>query len=208
MYQISAIGTFRMLVTDKVFFASTLFRTVACSSATFRAWRNRNGLFPETQGAGGWNRFSIGDVLVAALVSELTRGGIAAQTAVEAAMMASQPLTDLCGIEKNDKDHDLGKVVLRILKKWARMKDFPVLTIGRAGGGSLSVEFTMPVDMPILRVFSASDAEKSIPMVVTIVYLARLLPDLLMELLSVESEYDRAKYPPELLSPTFVRRSD
>jgi len=88
------------------------------------------------------------------------------------------------------------------------MKDFPVLTIGRAGRGSLSVEFTMPVDMPILRVFSASDVEIPIPTVVTIVYLARLLPDLLMELLSVESEYDRAKWPPELLSPSLSRESE
>ena len=67
-----------MMVTDKVFFASTLLHTIGCSSATFRAWRNRNGLFPETKDTGGWNKFSIIDVLLTAIVFELTNAGIGA----------------------------------------------------------------------------------------------------------------------------------
>jgi hypothetical protein len=193
-----------MIVTDKVFFASTLFSTVACSSATFRSWRNRNGLFPETQGSGGWNRFSIGDVLVTALVAELTKGGIAAQTAVDAAMMASVPLTDLCGTSKSDLNSDVGKVVLRILTKWARMKEFPMLRIGTAGN-AVAVEFTTPAEMPILRVFSPPAAESMISVVVSIVYLARLLPDVLLDLVMIESEYGRTQVPPELLSPASRR---
>jgi hypothetical protein len=196
-----------MLVTDKVFLASTLVSTVGCSSVTFRAWRNRNGLFPETQGSGGWNRFSIVDVLVAALVSELTSGGIAAQTAVEAAIMASQSLTDLCGVSTADQQSDVGDVVLRILKKWSSIRDFPLLTVNRASGSSVSIELKKPTEMPVLQVFSVPDADTPMPCVVTIVYLARLLPDVLLDLVSIESEFGRTQFPPELLSPSDAPRN-
>jgi hypothetical protein len=191
-----------MLLTDKVFFASTLCSATGCSSVTFRSWRNRNGLFPETQSTGVWNRFSIADVLVAGVVFELTRGGIAAQTAVEAAMKASLPLIELCGFVNSDKEKDLAQVVLRILKKWPNRKEFPVLTVGKPSGPGevLSVELKSPAEMPILRVFEVPQVDTPIPLVVTIVYLARLLPDILIDLLSNESEYGRAKFPPELSS--------
>ncbi|WLB91302.1 hypothetical protein [Bradyrhizobium japonicum] len=83
-----------MLVTDKIYFTSTLIAGAGCSSDTFRAWRNRNGLFPETSG-GKWNKFSIIDIFVAALVSDLTRTGMSAQFAVEASMKAAPLLEKL-----------------------------------------------------------------------------------------------------------------
>lgn len=191
-----------MLLTDKVFLASTLCGAVGCSSITFRSWRNRNGLFPETQSSGVWNRFSIADILVAGVVFELTRGGIAAQTAVEAAMKASSGLVGLCGFMQNDKEKHLAQVVLRILKKWPNRTEFPVLTVGKINGRveALAVEFRSPAELPIFRVFEASQLDNPIPLVVTIVYLARLLPDILMDLLDHESEHGRAIFPPELSS--------
>jgi hypothetical protein len=139
---------------------------------------------------------------VAGVVFELTRGGIAAQTAVEAAMKASLPLIELCGFVNSDKEKDLAQVVLRILKKWPNRKEFPVLTVGKPSGPGavLSVELKSPAEMPILRVFEVPQVDTPIPLVVTIVYLARLLPDILIDLLSNESEYGRAKFPPELSS--------
>ena len=93
-------------------------------------------------------------------------------------------------------------MVLRILKEWPSRMEFPVLTVSKAIGRSevLSVELKSPAEMPILRVFEVSHVDTSIPLVVTIVYLARLLPDILMDLLSNELEYGRAKFPPELSS--------
>jgi hypothetical protein len=73
-----------VLVTDKIYFTSTLIAGAGCGSDTFRAWRNRNGLFPETSGGGKWNKFSVIDILVAGLVSDLTRTGLSAQLAVDA----------------------------------------------------------------------------------------------------------------------------
>jgi hypothetical protein len=191
-----------MLLTDKVFFASTLCSAVGCSTVTFRSWRNRNGLFPETQSSGVWNRFSIVDVLVASVAYELTRGGIGAQTAVEAAMKASGALIDLCGFSKGDKEKDVTDVVLRILKKWPIRTEFPVLTVGRTLGHEhvLCVEMKKPTEMPILRVFEVPGPEDPIPLVVSIVYLARLLPDILMALIFDEADCGRTRYPTELSS--------
>ena len=79
-----------MLVTDKVYFTSTLIAGAGCGADTFRAWRNRNGLFLETgPAAAKWNKFSVIDILVTALVSALTHAGISAQRAVDAAMKAA-----------------------------------------------------------------------------------------------------------------------
>jgi hypothetical protein len=191
-----------MLLTDKVFFASTLCGATGCSSVTFRSWRNRNGLFPETKSTGVWNRFSIADILVAGVVFELTRGGIAAQTAVDAAMKASLPLVELCGFLNSDKEKDLAQVVLRILKRWSSRKEFPVLLIGKpiGPGEVLIVELKSPTEMPILRAFEPLHVDGYIPLVVTIVHLARLLRDILIDLLCNESELGRVKFPPELSS--------
>jgi hypothetical protein len=145
---------------------------------------------------------------VAGVVFELTRGGIAAQTAVEAAMKASLPLIELCGFSKSDKEKDLAQVVLRILKKWPSRKEFPVLTVGKRSGPAevLSVELKSPAEMPVLRVFEVPHVDTPIPLVITIVYLARLLPDILMDLLSNESENGRAKFPSELTSKESATR--
>src|SRR5690349_21718239 len=103
-----------MLITDKVFFASTLLRSSPCAPATFRAWRNRNGLFPETKDSGGWNKFSIIDVLVTSIVVQLTNAGLGAQLAVDAAMSAAPEIVRLYGTPDCDKESDLGVVVMRL----------------------------------------------------------------------------------------------
>jgi len=66
----------------KQFTTSTLTRVAGCEPVTLRAWRNRNGLFPETSGAKGWNRFSFVDVCIARTVVMMTAAGIAAGEAI------------------------------------------------------------------------------------------------------------------------------
>src|SRR5258707_5351455 len=132
-----------MMVTDKVFFASTLLKTIGCSPATFRSWRNRNGLFPETKDSGGWNKFSVIDVLMAAIVFELTQAGIGAQLAVDAAMRSAPEITRLYGTPKSDEHSDLGAVVLRLLGVLP-MNEFPVLEITNPNRASVSVRLIQP----------------------------------------------------------------
>jgi len=64
---------------------STLVAVAGCKAVTFRAWRNRNGLFPETQEASGWNRFSVIDICVARAVVVMTEHGFPADEAVKEA---------------------------------------------------------------------------------------------------------------------------
>lgn len=64
------------------FTTSTLTRVAGCEAVTLRAWRNRNGLFPETAGKQGWNRFSLVDVCIARTVVLMTASGIAAGEAI------------------------------------------------------------------------------------------------------------------------------
>lgn len=67
---------------DKTYATSTLVAAAGCEAVTFRAWRNRNGLFPETKGGTKWNRFSVLDICVARTVTMLTAHGISAADAV------------------------------------------------------------------------------------------------------------------------------
>lgn len=66
--------------------ASALCYVAGCEQATLRAWRRRNGLFPETMRNRTWNRFSLADMSAAKLVVDLTNAGVAAQRAVDIAM--------------------------------------------------------------------------------------------------------------------------
>lgn len=189
-----------MMVTDKVFFVSTLLHTIGCSSATFRAWRNRNGLFPETKASGGWNKFSVIDVLLTAIVFELTNAGIGAQLAVDAAMMSAPEITLLYGTPKGDEESDLGAVVLRLLSLTSGLK-FPVLEITNPNRAGVSARLIKPKEMPVLQHFSVSESGHGMPLVATIVYLGPLFADTLLDLISTEDEFGRARMPPELLTP-------
>jgi len=71
-----------MNVTDRKFLTSTLVAVAGCKAVTFRAWRNRNGLFPETKESGGWNHFSIVDMCVARSVVVMTEHGLPVDDAV------------------------------------------------------------------------------------------------------------------------------
>lgn len=66
--------------------ASALCYVAGCELETFKAWRRRNGLFPETKKAGSWSRFSLADMSAAKVVVDLTRSGVSAQRAVDIAM--------------------------------------------------------------------------------------------------------------------------
>jgi len=64
------------------FTTSILTRVAGCEAVTLRAWRNRNGLFPQTAGKQGWNRFSLVDVCIARTVVLMAASGIAAGEAI------------------------------------------------------------------------------------------------------------------------------
>ena len=65
-----------------LFTTSSLVEAAGCSPITFRAWRNRNGLFPETAGKQGWNRFSVIDACVVRTIVVMTRHGLPASAAI------------------------------------------------------------------------------------------------------------------------------
>ena len=73
------------LLTEKIHLTSTLVEVVGTTPANFRAWRNINGLFPETQGEKGWNRFSVADICAAKTVKILFDSGLSTQAAVDCA---------------------------------------------------------------------------------------------------------------------------
>ncbi|MCD0417289.1 hypothetical protein LOC51_08685 [Rubrivivax sp. JA1024] len=110
-----------MLITDKIFFTSTLLQAAGCAGETFRAWRNRNGLFPETQeGERRWNKFSIVDVMVAMIVTELTKRGMMAQTAVDAGNAAGPVIAEafanrLSNVDPTDLDQVFEKISAAII---------------------------------------------------------------------------------------------
>lgn len=120
-----------MLVTDKVYFTATLMAAAGCEADTFRAWRNRNGLFPETAGGGKWNKFSVVDVLVTALVTHFTRRGMVAQWAVDAAMKASPLIAAACNVELEQPDFFFQQTMLQkiLAKIWPEEPLYPILTV-------------------------------------------------------------------------------
>ncbi|GJD36779.1 hypothetical protein [Methylobacterium aerolatum] len=67
---------------EKTFTTSTLTEIAGCTADTFRTWRNRNGLFPETAGKSGWKRFSLLDICLVRAVVLMTEQGILANHAV------------------------------------------------------------------------------------------------------------------------------
>ena len=75
----------------KCYTTSTLCAVAECEIITFQKWRQRNALFPETVGVGGWSRFSLLDILVVRAIVVLTASGTPAGEAVEIAQ------THLCG---------------------------------------------------------------------------------------------------------------
>lgn len=189
-----------MFVTDKVFFASTLLYTTGCSPATFRAWRNRNRLFPETKDSGQWNKYSIIDVLLTAIVLELTKAGMGAQLAVDAAMAAVPDITLIYGTPRSDEHSDLGAVVMRLLGMTST-REFPVLQITKSTSRApVSAQLIKPKEMPILQHFSGSEG-RGMPVVATMVYLGFLFAETLLDLVYTESDFGRAALPPELLTP-------
>ena len=123
-----------VLITDKIYFTSTLIAGAGCGSDTFRAWRNRNGLFPDTSGGGKWNKFSVIDILVACLVNDLTRAGVSAQLAVDAAMIAEPLLEKLFDVPLSKKEvlwpsEMLSKIQEKI---WPEPANYPILVFRTA----------------------------------------------------------------------------
>jgi hypothetical protein len=106
-----------------------LIDAAGCPSDTFRAWRNRNGLFPETQNLSNkWNRFSFVDVMIAAIVTDLTKRGFSAQLAVDAAMASAPLLEELSDAAAIEPDAEVLTVVAALLTAWKKHK-LPVLAI-------------------------------------------------------------------------------
>jgi hypothetical protein len=125
---------------DKIYFTSTLIAGAGCGSDTFRAWRNRNGLFPETSGGGKWNKFSVIDILIAGLVSDLTRTGVSAQLAVDAAMKAVPLLEKLFDVPLTKKEILWPSEMLSKIEKkiWPEKADDHILVLRPMGFPSLN----------------------------------------------------------------------
>lgn len=75
-----------------MFRSSVLCAVAGCKEVTLRAWRNRNGLFPETLGKAGCNRFSVLDICWARTVVVLTEHGLGADDAVRLVQAGFLPL--------------------------------------------------------------------------------------------------------------------
>jgi hypothetical protein len=70
---------------EKRFNTSTLVAASGPEIGTFHKWRSRNGLFPETMGAQGWNKFSLIDICVVRIIVVLTAHKLSADLAVNLA---------------------------------------------------------------------------------------------------------------------------
>ena len=85
--------------THKRFTSSTLAEAAGCNQVTFRDWRRRLGLFPETRteqpGGEGWNQFSVLDICVVRFIVVLTSHGLPAADAVLAADFCRRRVQDL-----------------------------------------------------------------------------------------------------------------
>ncbi|MBM0205664.1 hypothetical protein JNW90_23615 [Micromonospora sp. STR1s_5] len=67
---------------QKLYTTSVLTEVAGVSPVTLRAWRNRNGLFPDTAGQRKWNRFSISDICIARTIVLLTAHGLSTGDAI------------------------------------------------------------------------------------------------------------------------------
>jgi hypothetical protein len=126
--------------------ASALCTAAGCSAVTLRAWRNRNGLFPECQRTTGWNYFSRADIAAARVVVVLTERDLSAQMAVDVAMRA-RPMFER--MFSGDYE-DVSKVETIIVIKPA----------GR-DGKKMAVEF-LHRDVTLIEVFGDLENEASI----------------------------------------------
>jgi hypothetical protein len=179
--------------TDKMFFASTLAAAAMCDLEVFRSWRNRNGLFPETQGGGRWNKFSIVDIIVAAIVTDLTKRGVMAQAAIDAAMTASPLLAEFCEVRlgEDEAGGDPGAIVSAILEKLSLRDGFAMLTINADFHPNSPNTKLSPVlklhkyDEPLILAF-----DKNIKSIV-VINLVEIISHSLMMLMAVDAEFER-----------------
>ncbi|MGN7126311.1 MerR family transcriptional regulator [Methylorubrum thiocyanatum] len=71
-----------MYLDDRPFTTSALTAAAGCEPMTFRTWRNRNGLFPETAGDRKWKRFTVVDVCIVRVIVAMTAHGLSASHAI------------------------------------------------------------------------------------------------------------------------------
>lgn len=72
-----------MDVDTKMYSTIATAEAAGCKAGTFRSWRARNDLFPETKDAGVWPKFSFFDVCVVRLVQVLVEQGLEPSDAVQ-----------------------------------------------------------------------------------------------------------------------------
>lgn len=119
---------------EKRHFAATITAVAGCSPVTLRAWRNRNGFLPATQGGSGWNLFSVSEIAATRVVVVLTKLGIEAQVAVDAASRCLPVLDDIySGMERGDLAKRM-KDGTFVLKEIAVVDVYPKPAAGEAAG--------------------------------------------------------------------------
>lgn len=114
-----------MAIKDLTYNAAVIVAIAGVPAATFRAWRNRNGLFPEKKEASGWNRFFVSDIYSVKAMSELMKHGYTVTAAVNAAN-ALRPFFDL-KVQMLDREIELQAVWLLI----SRASDGEEITVER-----------------------------------------------------------------------------
>jgi hypothetical protein len=169
------------VLAEKRFQTSILVDAAGCPSDTFRAWRNRNGLFPETQGSNKWNRFSYVDIMITGIVADLSKRGLSAQLAVDAAMSSAPLLEKLCEPAPLRPDDDVFMVATDLLKVWKEC-GLPILVVD--GSGQPSQVRLVGGDEPISSAFVAGSGS------VVIVPLDKVLPFCMARLVVYHHEID------------------
>ena len=80
----------------KRFTSAVLVSASGVPHSAFHNWRKNNGLFPETVGSGGWNKFSVSDICLVGAIKVLTQEhSIGAQIAVSVADPKSEVRKDV-----------------------------------------------------------------------------------------------------------------
>lgn len=106
---------------------TVLLSAAKVSAVTFNTWRKRNGLFPRTSVDRKWNWYSMSEICVARAVVVMTRAGVGAQIAADAAMKLLPMFERYCG----EVDEPLGDRHIAVLVERPGSSERSWETVGR-----------------------------------------------------------------------------
>ena len=80
---------------ELTFTASEVCEFANVQASTLRAWRNRNGLFPQAASL-GWTRYTLDEVVALMILSDLTKKGFETQSSVNLVNRLRAEIIDAC----------------------------------------------------------------------------------------------------------------